>query len=109
MSAAVPGLIVRHGERRVYHRRSHDELSRRHAVVHGRWAGGSTGAIGSQLTKGALLMVQGCRDRVGVHGQQSLEVVGLNVMRSYLKGVAGFLVERLESEELADGLATASC
>ena len=47
-------------------------------------------------------MVHHGRDRIRVHWDNALEIVGLDVLRSDLEGVACFLVQRAEVEELAD-------
>jgi hypothetical protein len=58
--------------------------------------------VHTQLPQDALVVVHDGHHRTRIHLNHALEVVGLNVLRAQDEGVASFLVERSEIEELTN-------
>jgi hypothetical protein len=63
--------------------------------------------VHTQLPQDALVVVHDGHHRTRIHLNHALEVVGLNVLRAQDEGVASFLVERSEIEELTNCLSAA--
>jgi hypothetical protein len=63
--------------------------------------------VDAQLTQNALMVVHNGHDRVRIHPDHALEVVGLNVLRAQDERVARFLMECSKIEKLADCLSAA--